>query len=96
MKRDTLKPLTFLSKGLELRTAAAEAISSVENYNPTVNKPLLGDFFSDCMSKAGGSTNTALVTNTVKIPVGTVTGEGTFGTFTVVNGVVTSIVLSAS
>lgn len=39
---------------------------------------------------------TALVANTLKKPVGTVTGTGTFGTFTVVNGVITGIVLSAS
>lgn len=36
------------------------------------------------------------VNNAVKIPVGTVSGSGTFGTFTVVNGVITGIVLSAS
>ena len=38
----------------------------------------------------------ALVANTLKKPVGTVSGSGTFGTFSVVNGVITGIVLSAS
>lgn len=37
-----------------------------------------------------------IVTSTVKRPVGTVSGSGTFGTFTVANGVITGIVLSAS
>lgn len=37
-----------------------------------------------------------VVANTVKRAVGTVSGSGTFGTFTVVNGVITGIVLSAS
>lgn len=32
----------------------------------------------------------------VKVPVGTVTGTGTFGTPTIVGGVITGIVLSAS
>lgn len=36
------------------------------------------------------------VSNTGKQSVGTVSGSGTFGTFTVVNGVITGIVLSAS
>lgn len=41
-------------------------------------------------------TGRALVTTATKVPVGTVSGSGTFGTFTVVNGVITGIVLSAS
>lgn len=45
------------------------------------------------------STTTAtqvVVANGVKIPVGTVTGTGTFGTFTVAGGAVTAVALSAS
>lgn len=41
-------------------------------------------------------TGRALVTTAVKVPVGTVSGSGTFGTFTITNGVITGIVLSAS
>lgn len=37
-----------------------------------------------------------LLTSTVKTPVGTVSGSGTFGTPTIVAGVITGIVLSAS
>ncbi|QQO90814.1 hypothetical protein [Pseudomonas phage Misse] len=36
------------------------------------------------------------LTSGTKTPVGTVTGTGTFGTPTIVNGVITGIVLSAS
>lgn len=41
-------------------------------------------------------TQTAVVANGGKVSVGTVTGSGTFGTFTILNNVITGIVLSAS
>lgn len=37
-----------------------------------------------------------LLTTATKYPVGTVTGSGTFGTFTIAGGAITGIVLSAS
>jgi hypothetical protein len=37
-----------------------------------------------------------VLTSAVKVTVGTVTGTGTFGTPTIVGGVITGIVLSAS
>lgn len=46
-------------------------------------------------STAIPSTSTVLASG-VKVPVGTVSGTGTFGTPTIVDGVITGIVLSAS
>jgi hypothetical protein len=42
------------------------------------------------------ASNQKLITTAVKFPCGAVTGTGTFATATIVNGVVTGIVLSAS
>lgn len=84
-------------------TAATNAIVqngdvvAIKNFNAT-------SAGASCTLEVGGGAETgallaaaaAIVTNTSKRAVGTVTGSGTFGTFTVVNGVITGIVLSAS
>lgn len=46
--------------------------------------------------RLAATASVAIIPTATKFPVGTVSGSGTFGTFTVVNGVITGIVLSAS
>lgn len=84
--------------GQTTRFNVAKLISNARNEaNPTSE---VAAFLLDAATKAPGYSPPAppatsvVVASGVKIPVGTVTGTGTFGTFTIVGGVITGIVLS--
>lgn len=82
------------------RMNVAALISNVENEtNPSGD---VAAFLSDAATKTPGYTGPALpatqavVSDGVKVDAMSVTGTGNFATFSVANGVITGIVLSAS
>lgn len=100
MRIETLLSPGVNSQSLNLRTAAAKAISHAELYSAASDKQSLTDFFYDCAVKGGGArvaaANQFVLTSGVKVNAVAVTGTGNFATPTIVNGVITGIVLSAS
>lgn len=86
-----------------VRKEVARVISQLEDADVTgTPSPLFAAFLADAAAKTPGyagpvlPTTQKLLSSGVKVPVGTVTGTGTFFTPTIVNGVITGGVLSAS
>lgn len=87
-------------------TSAHQATSDYRTVNPVAKPQLVVDTYVpidtllaqlktavDVTTAAGAG---AVVVNGAKVNAGTVSGTGNFATFTVVNGAITGIVLSAS
>lgn len=104
MRVETLKSPGLLSSGLQLRTQAAKAISSVEQFPTAVTVQSLTDFFTDCAVKAGGTvTPTLPATQAIVANAGTVAVKNSVGTTvdaaavaTVAANAVTGIALAAT
>lgn len=71
---------------------------TVKHFNGSVvaSSGVLAEVASGGLVSVKMPTGRALITTAVKLPVGAVSGTGTFGTFTVAAGAITGIVLSAS
>lgn len=69
---------------------------NVENSAGALDSPATATVAAGVLSGVRLATTKTIVTNGVKVNAASVTGTGNFATFTVANGVITAIVLSAS
>ena len=101
MRPELLKPLRdVISDGLEVRRAAAAAISSIERTGSAAHKQALADFFVDAATKSGGNPAVSVPATSAVIASGVGIVKPVTGTFvttitpTIVGGVITGFVLS--